>query len=190
MEILNCDKLLLALWQSRWVGRRLADTKVIDPAITHVPALVLSSVCRWNVVVLDNHLARQEINLVAEIFVLGIVNPKYTTHSSVLKIAQAEIIHPEILLQKGSERNAIVLEHIQKSLFGYILVKYAIGVVVGVGVLLNVGLLFHNVSVLALVILSLAPLSEIAQLKISQYFSYLQPNEYRNSEYFFIFVKS
>ena len=113
MKIAHRDELiLLTLGQCGWVGRRLAYAKVIYPAITHMPALVLGSVCRGYVVVLDNHLIGQEVNLVAEIFVFGIVNPEHTAHAHMLEVAQTEVVYPEVLLQEGGEGYAVVLEHI------------------------------------------------------------------------------
>ena len=78
------------------------------------------------------------------------VEPLKVHITDILEVAQAEVVHPEILLKKWGERYAVVLEHIEKSLLGYIFVELAVGVVVGVGVLFGVGLLCHNFSVLGI----------------------------------------
>ena len=109
MKIAHRDELiLLALGQCGRVGRRLADAEVVNPSVAYLPALVLCGVGRGDVIVLDDHLVGQQIDLVAEVAVLGVVDPEHTAHSDVLEVAQTEVVYPEILLKEGREGDTIL----------------------------------------------------------------------------------
>ena len=87
---------------------------------------------------LDDHLRRQQIDLVAEVAVVGIVDPEHAAHTHVLEVAQTEVGDPEVGFEKWREGDAVVLEHVEESLFGRLLVEFAVGIEVGIGVLFGV----------------------------------------------------
>ena len=145
VEVVYGNIVTLALGQGGRTRRRVAYAEVVDAARTYLPTLMLGRISgRGDMVVLDDHLRGQKIYLMAEITVLGIVDPEDAAHTYILEVAKTEIRNPEVLLQKRSEGYAVVIEHIEEGALGHSLVEDAVMVEVGVGVLFGVRfLLFH-----------------------------------------------